>query len=139
MTFNKSFNLHGNKRQTRGSKMSEQGKKPVEARGTVGIGVASQGTVTVIDSLNQGYDQLSGTFTVDQKRIADATVVPYLQALEKIAENQEEEKKILEEQNRLVQKQIAEGKKSQRNANAIAVFAIAVLIIITIIGWVLRL
>jgi hypothetical protein len=124
--------------------MSEEGKKPVIAEGKVGVGASAQGVVTVIDSLNQGYTQLSGTFTDDQKRVADAVnFAPNLQTLERvalrsIAETGKQQVDLLKEQNKLLQEQNADEKKSVRNANMIAVSAIIVAIIIAIVSWILR-
>jgi hypothetical protein len=113
---------------------SEDGKSPVRAEGRVAWGASALGVATVIDSLNEGYTQLSGTFTVDQKRIADSVVVPNLQTLERIAKNEEEQTKLMRQQREDALEDARRQKKRFYISTVIALVALIVAVVAVIVS-----
>lgn len=100
------------------------------------IGLADSAQ-TITGSLEQGYAQLSGTFNVQQKRIANSFNFPEnFETLRSIADTEKEQMKIMEEQMRLMEQQrkdALEDAKRQRRyfyvSTAIAVFALIIAIL----------
>ncbi|MGD0070022.1 MAG: hypothetical protein ABSB71_00470 [Candidatus Bathyarchaeia archaeon] len=88
--------------------------------------------VAISGSLIEGYNQLSSSFTIDQKRIADSiNFAPMLEQLKRTAESNE---KILELQKEAI-KQAIENERRQRKLTYITTAIAVIAIIIAIIAW----
>lgn len=88
-----------------------------------------QDIVTVTRSLAAGYNQLSGSFTVDQKRIADSVGIPSnLEILEGIAQS---DKRLVQ----IAEQQIEDARKQRKWLYIPTVIAI-IAIIVAVIVWI---
>jgi uncharacterized membrane protein (DUF106 family) len=98
-------------------------------KNTLTLADSVQTIKTVTGSLAEGYAQLSGTFTVDQKRVADS--VNFASNLETLKSIAESDKRLVE----LAEKQIEDAKK-QRKLLHITTAITIIAIIVAIIAWV---
>jgi hypothetical protein len=93
----------------------------------LGLADSVQRISTITGSLADGYTQLSGTFNVDQKRIADSTNFGLnLETLKSIAESEKEQVK-------LMQQQRDDAVKDAKRQTTIAVIAVVVAVIAVIL------
>ena len=93
----------------------------------IGLADSVQRISTITGSLADGYTQLSGTFNVDQKRIADSVnFASNLETLKSIAESEKEQVK-------LMQQQRDDAVKNARRQTIIAVIAVVVTVIAAIV------
>jgi len=102
--------------------------------GDIGIG---KETVTIVKTISDEYNQLSETFTSDQKRMADSMNI--MSTLEQLRKNTENLDAILQNNKRLVElaeedkSRAIENQRSQRKTlyatTALAIFAIVVAIL----------
>jgi hypothetical protein len=97
------------------------------AKGSLELAASVQTISTITGSLAEGYNQLSGTFDVQQKTIADSVnFASNLETLRSIAESEKEQVK-------LMQQQRDDAVKDAKRQTIIAVIAIVVAVIAVIV------
>lgn len=97
------------------------------------IGLADS-VQTITGSLTEGYNQLSGTFSVQQKSIADSVnFASNLETLKSIAESEKEQLRLMQEQRKNALEDAKRQKRFFYISTAIAVVAVIVAVIAVIV------
>jgi ABC-type antimicrobial peptide transport system permease subunit len=100
----------------------------------MGLADSVQTISTITGSLAEGYNLLSGTFNVQQNRIADSfNFASDLEALKSIAESEKEQVRLMQEE----RKRAMEDAKKQKSffyiSTAIAIVAVIVAVVTVIV------
>ena len=119
-----------------GKKISEVGKNIRKTFNEV-LGLVDSAK-TITGSLADGYAQLSGTFNVQQNRIADSVnFAPNLETLKSIAESEKEQVRLMEQQRKDAMEDAKRQKRFFYISTAIAVAAV-IIAVVTVIATMLR-
>jgi len=118
-----------------GKNLSEVGKRIEKTISeTMGLADSVQTISTITGSLAEGYNQLSGTFNVQQKSIADSyNLGPNFETLKSIAESEKEQVRLMEQQRKDAMEDAKRQKRFFYISTAIAVVAVIAAVVAVIV------